>query len=155
MKDIVTYINEVSKGLVQRAYNKASGAQKNRLKKLYKEIYGDDVTKGDISKIDFDINTNGILDDDDLKNEFKRWSQDVLDKINHIEIEYEDEGTGASYGNNFEAKWRINIDGSEYYEEYSYDSDGNVKIKECYPEYEHESPDIWEFIAMLYKEKYS
>ena len=28
MKDIVTYINEVSKGLVQRAYNKASGAQK-------------------------------------------------------------------------------------------------------------------------------
>ena len=34
MKDITTYINEVSKGLAQRAYNKATGAQKNRIKKL-------------------------------------------------------------------------------------------------------------------------
>lgn len=48
MKDIVTYINEVSKKLVKRAYDKAEGAQKNRIKRLYKAVYDDEIDK-DIS----------------------------------------------------------------------------------------------------------
>ena len=73
MKDIVTYINEVSKGLVQKAYNKATGAQKNRIKALYKEIYGSDITKSDISNIKFILDNKddredyyGIYTDNDL-----------------------------------------------------------------------------------------
>ena len=82
MKDIVTYINEVSKGLVQKAYNKATGAQKNRIKKLYKEIYGDDIEKSDVSHIKFsffdDAKDEDIFSEEDIKEAFSWWDQETL-----------------------------------------------------------------------------
>lgn len=51
MKHLTQYINEVSKELAQRAYNKATGAQKNRIKKSYKEIYGDNLDTDDKVKL--------------------------------------------------------------------------------------------------------
>ena len=68
MKDIVTYINEVSKELAQRAYKKAKGAQKNRIKKLYKEIHGKDISIKDpeVGKFAYDWNRE--------KWEIEEWS---------------------------------------------------------------------------------
>jgi len=51
MKDITTYINEVSKELAQRAYDKATGAQKNRIKKGYKVAHGEDLDTTDNVKL--------------------------------------------------------------------------------------------------------
>ena len=100
MKDIVTYINEVSKGLVQRAYNKATGAQKNRLKKLYKEIYGDDIEKSDVSHIKFnfydDAKYEDIFTHDEIKEAFSLWDQETLNKINNISIYYSYDHSGNS-----------------------------------------------------------
>jgi len=124
MKDIVIYINEVSKGLVQRAYNKASGAQKNRFKKLYKEIYGDDVEKSDISKINFNIDINKYDNDRYLsmvKNIFTEWSQTAIDSIKKVSIS--NNGMWGKY------TVTIKIDNNEYYLEFEEDKyDGYLYV---------------------------
>ena len=109
MKDITTYINEVSKALAQRAYNKATGAQKNRIKTLYKEIYGGDVTKSDVSHIKFDykLYSDMSISKDDIEDEFKRWNQQSLDGIKKIDIKTSNNGNGVYIS--------IKIDGRDGY----------------------------------------
>ena len=129
MKDIITYINEVSKGLAQRAYNKATGAQKNRIKKLYKEIYGDDVEKSDVSNINFNIDINKYDNDSYLrmvKSIFSKWSQTAIDSIKKVSIN--GDGVWGKY------TVTIKIDNNEYYlvfekeyDDYLYVTDTNVK----------------------------
>ena len=98
MKDITTYINEVSKGLVQRAYNKATGAQKNRIKKLYKEIYGGDINKKDVSEIDFFVDNEELeryelydwtIDEDRVKECFENWDQTISNTIERVKLYFE------------------------------------------------------------------
>ena len=124
MKDIVTYINEVSKGLAQRAYNKATGAQKNRIKKLYKEIYGDDVEKSDVSNINFNIDINKYDNDSYLsmvKSIFSMWSQTAIDSIKNVSIS--NNGMWGKY------TVTIKIDNNEYYLEFEEDkSDGYLYV---------------------------
>jgi len=123
MKDIVTYINEVSKGLVQRAYNKATGAQKNRIKKLYKEIYDDDVTKSDISHIDFEIEATYEYEQEQMiKRGFKQWPQDMLDKIDKVYVEVsdddEDELEYTIYINDngpWRCSWKLKNNSDDFY----------------------------------------
>lgn len=97
MKSIVEFINEaivneVSHGLAQRAYNKASGAQKNRIKKLYKEIYGKDVNENDVSHIQFNVPKDeqasiyGSTDESELAYCFTYLRQDIADKIKEVTL---------------------------------------------------------------------
>jgi hypothetical protein len=123
MKDIVIYINEVSKGLVQRAYNKASGAQKNRFKKLYKEIYGDDVEKSDVSKINFNIDIDEYDNDSYLsmvKSIFSKWSQTAINSIKKVSIN--SDGMWGEY------TVTIKIDNNEYYLEFEKEHDGYLYV---------------------------
>lgn len=159
MKDIVTYINEVSKDLVQRAYNKATGAQKNRIKKLYKEIYGDDVTKSDVSHIKFefydDAKGGDIFSEDDIKEAFSWWDQETLNKINNISIYYSYDHEGnASFTQ--AGEFEIVIDKNSYKMEYEYDRYDNAKILlSSLKSKDPDTADIFIYIAQLYKEKYS
>ena len=50
MKSLRDYIFEVSKDLAKRAFDKAHGAQKNRIRKLYKQVNGEDLTDVDKDK---------------------------------------------------------------------------------------------------------
>ncbi len=167
MKDIVTYINEVSKGLVQRAYNKATGAQKNRLKKLYKEIYGSDVAKSDVSHIKFDVTPSeyrvdyyGIYTDNELlrilKTEFSKWSIDILNNIKKIDL--------SCSHRKYSEEVTITIDDKRYWYSADYDEDSN---KEVFPifiddsnlkNFNHKKFDGYDtiplFIAKIYKEVY-
>ena len=166
MKDIITYINEVSKGLVQRAYNKATGAQKNRIKKLYKEIYGSDVTKSDVSHIKFILDNKGSRKDyygiytdngliDITKRELSYWNQTILDKIEEVHINADFYESGESV--------YIDIDNKNYWYEGDYgDADVNgvfsiyttSNIKE-FNKKERDGYDVFKtFIAYIYKEKY-
>ena len=98
MKSLIEFINEaivneVSHGLAQRAWKKASGAQKNRIEKLYKELYGKDVSKGDTSHIRFNIpedeqrsEVTYNVDESDLARMFSYFDQDVLDKIKEVTL---------------------------------------------------------------------
>lgn len=158
MKDITTYINEVSKGLVQRAYHKATGAQKNRIKKLYKEIYGDDIEKSDVSHIKFkfynDANDTDVFTHDDIKNAFSWWDQETLNKINNISIDYwyDHEGNSSfTQTGGFE----IVIDNKSYQMGYVYDKYDNGKIlSTSLKSKDTDTTDIFFYIAELYKEKY-
>ena len=158
MKDIITYINEVSKGLVQRAYNKAIGAQKNRLKKLYKEIYGDDVTKSDVSHIEFDFYDDAKYEDifthDEIKEAFSMWDQETLNKINNISIyySYEHEGNSSFIQT---GSFEIVIDGKSYKMEYEYKYDYGKILSSSLKSKDPDTADIFIYIAQLYKEKYS
>ena len=158
MKDIVTYINEVSKSLVQRAYNKAIGAQKNRLKKLYKEIYGDDVTKSDVSHIEFDFYDDAKYEDifthDEIKEAFSMWDQETLNKINNISIyySYEHEGNSSFIQT---GSFEIVIDGKSYKMEYEYKYDYGKILSSSLKSKDPDTADIFIYIAQLYKEKYS
>jgi len=123
MKDITTYINEVSKELAQRAYDKATGAQKNRIKKLYKEIYGDDVEKSDVSNINFDIDINKYDNDSYLsmvKSIFSKWSQTAIDSIKKVSI------TNNGMWGNYSVT--IKIDNKEYYLEFEEEYDGYLYV---------------------------
>ena len=122
MKDITTYINEVSKGLAQRAYNKATGAQKNRIKKLYKEIYGDDVTKSNIShiKFDYELYSDMSISKNEIENEFKRWNQLSLDGLKKIDIKTSNTGNGVFIS--------IKIDDEVFEVSTEYDEDKVMKI---------------------------
>ena len=123
MKDIVTYINEVSKGLAQRAYNKATGAQKNRIKKLYKEICGDDIEKSDVSNINFNIDINKYDNDIYLsmvKSIFSKWSQTAIDSIKNVSIT--NNGMWGKY------TITIKIDNNEYYLEFKEEYDGYLYV---------------------------
>jgi len=158
MKDIVTFINEVSKELAQRAYNKAIGAQKNRLKKLYKEIYGDDVTKSDISHIEFDFYDDAKYEDifthDEIKEAFSMWDQETLNKINNISIyySYEHEGNSSFIQT---GSFEIVIDGKSYKMEYEYKYDYGKILSSSLKSKDPDTADIFIYIAQLYKEKYS
>jgi len=159
MKDIVTYINEVSKGLAQRAYNKASGAQKNRLKKLYKEIYGSDISESDVSHIKFVFNNQELVDayggEEEIKAAFTMWPQNILDNIHKIEFDYDYDASPSYSDNEYnDAEFSITIDGKKYYEEYQYSNKGD-KIIDSSLSYKHNEANLFEFIANLYKEKYS
>ena len=113
-------INEVSKGLVQRAYKKATGAQKNRIKKLYKEIYGDDITKGDVSHIKFNVHSQ-FQDENEIINLFKYWDQDTLDNISKIDVDEYDDGENTY-------NLDITIDGKTYYANIELDDEeGNIE----------------------------
>lgn len=120
-------VNEVSHAFVQRAYNKASGAQKNRIKKLYQKIYGKDVSKSDISHIKFTVDKNKQgeityhIDEKYLADWFIYLSQDIVDKIKTVTL------TSSSYGgwrDNDNCKIVINIDNKKYYAEFDW-SNGN------------------------------
>jgi hypothetical protein len=158
MKDIVTFINEVSKGLAQRAYNKATGAQKNRIKKLYKEIYGDDVTKSDVSHIEFDFYDDAKYEDifthDEIKEAFSLWDQETLNKINNISIyySYEHEGNSSFIQT---GSFEIVIDGKSYKMEYEYKYDYGKILSSSLKSKDPDTADIFIYIAQLYKEKYS
>lgn len=120
MKDITIYINEVSKGLAQKAYNKATGAQKNRLKKLYKEIYGDDIEKTTVDNIKFDFKLYADAFSDSsyestVKNCFKKWPQHVIDKIKTIKVYTSDTRS--------ETKIDIIIDDDSYWASFGGDDD--------------------------------
>lgn len=167
MKDIVTYINEVSKGLVQKAYNKATGAQKNRIKALYKEIYGSDITKSDISNIKFILDNKddredyyGIYTDNDLidavKEQLSRWNQNVLDEIKEVHINADFSSSGESVS--------INIDNKNYWYEGDYGDENEYGVYSIYTTsnikaYNKKNLDGYDtfstFIAYLYKETYN
>lgn len=121
MKNISEYIiNEVSKGLAQKAYNKATGAQKNRLKKLYKEIYGDDVEKTTLDKIKFDFKLyadafGGSSWELTIKNCFKEWPQHIIDKIKTIKV--------YTSNTRSETKIEIIIDNDKYWASFSDEDD--------------------------------
>lgn len=158
MKDIVTYINEVSKGLVQKAYNKATGAQKNRIKKLYKEIYGDDIEKSDVSHIKFsffdDAKDEDIFSEEDIKEAFSWWDQETLNKINNISIYYSYDHSGSSTFTQT-GSFEIVIDSKSYNLEYEYDRYDNGKILSSSLRSKNpDTADIFFYIAQLYKEKY-
>ena len=158
MKDIVTYINEVSRELAKNAYNKATGAQKNRLKKLYKEIYGDDVTKSDISHIKFsfsgDAKYQELFTYDDIKDAFALWDQETLNKIHNISFYYEYDRSGrATFMKT--GRMEIAIDKKSYSLEWDRDENRSYKILSS--SLENKDPDtmdIYTYIAELYKEKY-
>ena len=159
MKDITTYINEVSKGLVQRAYNKATGAQKNRIKKLYKEIYGDDIEKSDVSHIKFnffdDAKDSDQFSENDIKDAFSWWDQETLNKINNISIyySYDHEGNSSFIQT---GEFEIVIDRKSYKMEYEYDRYDNGKIiSSSLKSKDPDTVDIFFYIAELYKEKYN
>ncbi len=167
MKDIVTYINEVSKGLVQKAYNKATGAQKNRIKALYKEIYGSDVAKSDVSNIKFVLDNKGdredyygIYTDNDLidivKEELSYWNQNILDKIKEVHINADFSSSGESVS--------INIDNKKYWYEGDYGDEDDNEVYSIYTTsnikaYNKKNLDGYDtfrtFIARIYKEKYN
>ena len=158
MKDIVIYINEVSKGLAQRAYNKATGAQKNRIKKLYKEIYGTDVNKSDISKIKFNIDDIHRKNDVRILDNFKLWDQDLLDNIKKIEGNIDKEEYYYDNSKIFELTITFNDDSEknywanwEYKDNHDFDSDYKLRktnINGLNNSYYAE----WEsFIGMIYK----
>lgn len=137
MKSITEFINEamvneVSHAFVQRAYNKASGAQKNRIKKLYQKIYGKDVSKSDTSHIKFilDKNKQGDLtyemDERDLADWFIYVPQDIIDKIKTVELT--SESYGGYYGNDY-CKIVLKIDNKKYYAEFDW-SNGNSGMEE-------------------------
>lgn len=153
MKDIVTYINEVSKGLAQRAYNKATGAQKNRIKKLYKEIYGDDIEKSDVSNINFNIDIDEYDNDRYLsmvKSIFTKWSQTAIDSIKNVSIN--SNGMWGKY------TVTIKIDNNEYYLEFKKEYDGylyvtntnvkGIKDDECVGHSNEDRP-YWDSITIL------
>ena len=158
MKDIITYINEVSKGLVQRAYNKASSAQKNRLKKLYKEIYGDDIEKSDVSHIKFnffdDAKYEDVFTHDDIKEAFSWWDQETLNKINNISIYYSYEHEGNSSFTQT-GEFEIVIDRKHYKMEYEYEYDYAKILSSSLKNKDTDTTNIFVYIAQLYKEKYS
>ena len=159
MKDIITYINEVSKVLAQRAYNKATGAQKNRIKKLYKEIYGEDVEKSDVSHIKFnffdDAKNGNIFSKEDITRAFSWWDQETLNKINNISIYYSYDHEGnASFTQ--AGEFEIVIDKNSYKMEYEYNRYDNAKIlSSSLKSKDPDTANIFVYIAQLYKEKYS
>lgn len=132
MKSISDYINEaiineVSHGLAQRAYNKASGAQKNRIKKLYKELYGKDVSKGDTSHITFNVPKDKNFYDENESRMAKRFeylSQNVLDKIKEVTVT---SNVSGEYNENCVID--IEIDGHSYYAETNWSEDNSGKDK--------------------------
>lgn len=152
MKDITTYINEVSKGLAQRAYNKATGAQKNRIKKLYKEIYGDDVTKSNIShiKFDYELYSDMSISKNEIENEFKRWNQLSLDGLKKIDIKTSNTGNGVFIS--------IKIDDEVFEVSTEYDEDNDIfEVTSSNVEGIDRRDEIWapnfieEVIATIYK----
>ena len=67
MKNLIEYINEVSRDLVFRAYNKASGVQKKRIKKLYNELYD----------ADDDLTDKNYAENKKIRDQFKEARQDL------------------------------------------------------------------------------
>lgn len=86
MKDIVTYINEVSKELAQRTYNKATGAQKNRIKKLYKAAHGEDLDTADNVKLIKGTWEEGTVEYHDKRVKIKQTSQLLSTKYNNDHV---------------------------------------------------------------------
>ena len=156
MKDLKEYlqINEVSRALVKKAFDKATGAQKNRIKKLYKEIYNDDLEKSDISHINFsflrDAKGGDIFGEDEIKEAFSYWSQKVIDKIDNITIDYwysREPGTGHG-------GFEITIDGESYKMEVEYEGSEVTILKTSLKNKDADTADIFFYIAELYKEEY-
>lgn len=157
MKNLKEYlqINEVSRALAKNAFDKATGAQKNRIKKLYKEIYNDDLEKSDISHINFtflgDAEGGEIFGEDEIKEAFSHWSQEVIDKIDNITIDYwySREPGIISHGG-----FEIRIDGKSYEMEVEYEGDEITILETSLKNKDTDTADIFFYIAELYKEKY-
>lgn len=134
MKSITEFINEamvneVSHAFAQNAWKKATGAQKNRIAKLYKKIYGKDISKGDTSHITFNFPKNKNFFDDDesgIAKLFSYLSQNVLDKIKDVTI------TSEMWGGKYENEnslINVEIDGHSYYAETNWSDDNSGKDK--------------------------
>lgn len=128
MKSITQFINEamvneVSHGFAQRAWKKASGAQKNRIAKLYKKIYGKDVSKGDTSHITFNVPKDKNFyghDESTIAKMFSYFNQDVLDKIKEVTVTSDITGS-----NNENCSITVEIDGHSYYAETDWSEDNS------------------------------
>lgn len=123
------YLTEISHQLAQSAYNKAKGAQKNKIKKLYQELYGKDVSKSDTSHIKFTVDKNKQseltynIDERDLAKWFTYISQGIVDKIKTVTL------TSSDYNNNYEIV--LSVDNKKYYAEFDW-SAGNSGMDEYY-----------------------
>ena len=156
MKDLKEYlqINEVSRTLAKNAFDKATGAQKNRIKKLYKEIYNDNLEESDISHINFkflrDAKGGNVFEEDEIKKAFSYWSQKVIDKINNITIDYwysREPGTGHG-------GFEIIIDDESYKMEVEYEGSKVTILETSLKNKDADTADIFFYIAELYKEEY-
>ena len=122
-------------------------------------FYGDDITKSDVSHIEFNFFDDAKNEDqfskEDIKEAFSWWDQETLNKINNISIYYSYDHEGnASFIQTGE--FEIVIDRKSYKMEYEYDKYDNAKIlSSSLKSKDPDTANIFFYIAQLYKEKYS